>query len=119
VLNDSFVETYHVVCPPDCRQKSVVNIDLVLDVQPTTTNRRIELEINSAVAHLCRIRFRKWATQKGTLRFQVTGSIHKSSQQEELELVSRPSRQLRSYASEAELERYGCVGFRVVSCKVA
>jgi hypothetical protein len=115
----AFVRSCRLNCPPDRRHDTRVRIEMVLDVQPSLTSRRIELEINSAVEHLCRIRLRKRAGQQGPLRFLVTGSFPNVSSVEELELVSRPSRQLRSYASDAERDRYDSVGFRVVSCKVA
>ena len=115
----SFVKSFRLVSPPDCRDKPSLDVDIVLDIQPPPSRRRIEMEIGSADTHLCRVRFRKWAKSDEPLRLHLSGTIQNLAGNAQIELISRPSRQLRSYASESERQRYESLAFHVVSCKVA
>ncbi len=114
----AFVGSYRLDRPPQRHQQGKLDIDIVLDVQTTSTRRRIEMEINSPTAHLARIRFRTWAKRQRPLRLRLSGTIANPASDETLELVSRPSKQLRRYASPSERERYERIPFRVISCHV-
>ncbi|MFZ1011431.1 MAG: hypothetical protein WAN65_31630, partial [Candidatus Sulfotelmatobacter sp.] len=111
----AFVGSYRLERLPQNHRQVKLEVDIVLDVQTTATRRRIEMEINSASSHLARIRFRNWVKTRGPLRLRVSGTIVNPSSDETLELVSRPSKQLRRYASTSERERYGNLPFRVIS----
>jgi len=117
--SELFVKNFRLISAPESSGKGNLDVDIVLDVQPTTSRRRIEMEIVSGETHLCRVRFRKWNMHDGPLRLHVTGTIEKPPAGSDLELVSRPSKQLRRFATEAERQRYDSLPFRVVSCKVA
>ncbi len=98
--------------------RAAIHVELVLDIEATACRRRLELEINTPRQHLCRIRFRNWVRRDRPWRLRVTGTIPPAAADSQLELVSRPSRQLRSYASEAERQKYERLAFRVVSCRL-
>ena len=115
----TFVTSFRIVSPPECKKKSNLDVDIILDIKPPAARRRIELEIGSVDTHLCRARFRKWAKNDAPLRLHLSGTIDNPPTDSDLELISRPSRQLRSFASEEEKQRYESLAFRVVSCKVA
>lgn len=120
----SFVKSYQLKSRSDCKDSpTMLYVEIVLDVQPPSSRRRIELEINSADAHLCRIRFRKWARRKwsqedGPWRLHFSGTVHNPTVNSKIELVSWSSR-LLDHAFESENERYESLAFRVVSCKVS
>ncbi len=114
----AFVGAYRLDRSSQCHRQGTLNLDILLDVQTTSTRRRIEMEINSAKSHLARIRFRTWAKKKGLLRLRLYGTIENPAPEETLELVSRPSKQLRRYASALERDQYGCLPFRVISCHI-
>jgi len=114
-----FVKAYRRPSPRECENKAALDVEIVLDVQPSPSRRRIEMEINSAHDHLGRVRFRKWSASDRPLRLRVSGRIPNPSCDSEIELVSRPSRQLRSFATESERDRYGSLAFRVVSFRVS
>jgi hypothetical protein len=115
---EAFVWSYCLDRPVECRRQGTLDINILLDVRSTSTRRRIEMEINSASTHFCRIRFRHWIKKQGPLRLRLSGTIVNPAADETLELVSRPSKQLRSYANASERERYERVPFRVITCSV-
>lgn len=112
------VASYRLERSPNLGDKGTLEVDIVLDLPATSVRRRIEMEINSAGAHLCRVRFRPWAKPGEPLRLRLSGTIDNAPPDEPLELVSRPGRQLRRYASTEDRERYDLLPFRVVSCQL-
>ena len=116
---DSFVESYRLSLPPECERKQDLELDILLEILPPPSRRRIEMEINSARSHFCRIRFRKLTRSDAPLRLRVSGSIKNLPPGEALMLVSRPGKQLRSFSSKSERQRYQGLPFRVLSCRVA
>ena len=86
-----FVASYRLDLSPECHPRQTIDIDILLDIQPTSTRRRIEMEINSASTHLCRIRFRTWLKKRGPLRLRLSGTIPNPAPHQTLELVSRPA----------------------------
>ena len=44
----AFVGSYRLDRSPECHQQGTLDIDILLDIQTTSTRRRIEMEINSA-----------------------------------------------------------------------
>ncbi len=114
----SFVDSYRLETPPESPRNGTLAVDIVLDVQAPAMRRRIEMEINSGDAHLCRIRFRHWAGKKRPLRLRLSGTINSLVAGETLELVSRPGKQLRNHAGASERERYDRLPFRVISCRL-
>jgi hypothetical protein len=114
----AFVGSYRLQRTAECHRRGTLDVDILLDIQTTSARRRIEMEINSATTHLARIRYRTWAKKKRALRLRLSGTILNPAPDETLELVSRPSRQLRRYASAAERDRYGDMPFRVISCRI-
>jgi len=117
--SSSFGQVYRLDMPVHPRARADLKLDIVLDVQPTASKRRIEMEICSAEAHLCRIRYRKWDNRQGPIRLHVSGTVPNPTAGSELELVARPSRQLRRHASELERAKYESLAFRVISCHIA
>jgi hypothetical protein len=115
----SFGQVYRLDLPENHCNRSDLKVDIVLDLQPTASKRRIEMEICSSEAHLCRIRYRKWNSRQEPIRLHISGTVPNPSAGSELELISRPSRQLRRHASEPERARYEPLAFRVVSCQVS
>jgi len=110
-----FVKSFDLPHILTTQSAEAIEVDLIIDIAPFHGRRRIELEINSAEQHHCRIRYRRWCNQKGGVRLRACGQLPASAAQSSLTLASRPSRQLRPNAAVEERRRYDSVAFRLVS----
>lgn len=111
-----FVRSFELPFDPQVSADGEVDIQLVVDIEPYDGRRRVELEINSADTHLCRISYRRWLNGHGPVRLGISGRVRAAGATLPLKLVSRPSRQLRPGATSEQRQRYGSLAFRVVSC---
>tara|TARA_A100001391_G_scaffold29931_2_gene16052 strand:+ start:781 stop:2247 length:1467 start_codon:yes stop_codon:yes gene_type:complete len=113
------VTSYSLGRPRHASDSPTRKVEIVLEIEPTTARRRFEWEICSPDTHHCRGRFRTWTLRETPLRLHLSGVIRCPSADCELTLMSRPSRQLRDFASELEKQRYNEPAFRVLSCQVS
>ena len=95
-----------------------MDVQLVVDIEPFPGRRRVELEINAADAHVCRIRYRRLRNGRGPERLKIFGRVSAAGAKPPLRLVSRPSRQLRPHTTTDQRVRYDSLAFRVVSCEL-
>jgi hypothetical protein len=95
--------------PAGCR--GPVRFRTLLLMAGSPVRRRIELELNAASRHVCRIRYRKRTSSARPLALLVEGTIDLPADAASLVLTSRPSRLLR-HAAPAQKARYDALPFR-------
>lgn len=113
-----FVKSFELPLSPQVCQAGEMDVQMVVDIEPFAGRRRVELEINAADTHVCRIRYRRLLSGSGPVRLKISGQVRAASAKPPLTLVSRPSRQLRPQATSQQHTRYDSLAFRVVSCEI-
>lgn len=107
----------HIAVPPRLRQGRA-HFHAVLQIAVPPVRRRIEFEVNGAVRHICRIRYRKWRKGDRLLTLAIDGPID-ISDEVTLKLVSRPSRLLRHDSGPAQKARYDALPFRSIRLEIS
>jgi hypothetical protein len=107
----------NIAVPPRLGQ-GPAHFHAVLQIAVPSGWRRIELEVNGAKRHVCRIRYRKWSKDDRLLTLAIDGPIDIAPGETSLTLVSRPSRLLRHDGGPARKVRYDALPFRSIVLEI-
>jgi Uncharacterised nucleotidyltransferase len=115
--NAAGLETPLVLVGREAGQSWSGRLDMRIEAMVPAASRRIEFEINCGDRHIMRLR--AIARDKGAralpLRFRVRIDI--AAQEPDPVLLAVPARSFNTKATQGELDRYGAVRFRMVSCE--